>query len=111
MKKTNFYKNRKLRRSSLGLLALAVLLAAALTAAGGLAARAQTTGGYSLTWWTVDSGGGQGASGGGYSLHSTAGQPEAGLVASSEAGYFLESGFWPSAREAWSSYLPAIGKN
>ncbi len=52
---------------------------------------AQTGGGYDLTWWTVDGGGGA-ASGGSYTLTGTAGQPDAGTV--SGGGYTLYSGFW-----------------
>ncbi len=52
---------------------------------------AQTGGGYDLTWWTVDGGGGT-ASGGGYTLMGTAGQPDAGTV--SGGGYTLYGGFW-----------------
>ena len=38
---------------------------------GNIAALAQTAGGYDLTWWTVDGGGGT-VSGGGYALMGTA---------------------------------------
>ncbi|RLC99446.1 MAG: hypothetical protein DRI77_02755 [Chloroflexi bacterium] len=52
---------------------------------------AQTGGGYDLTWWTVDGGGGS-LSGGGYTLMGTAGQPDAGSVGG--GGYTLSGGFW-----------------
>jgi hypothetical protein len=47
--------------------------------------------GYSLTWWTTDSGGGA-SSGGNYNLSGTIGQPDAGTL--SGGNYRLEGGFW-----------------
>ena len=47
--------------------------------------------GYSLPWWTSDSGGGT-SSGGNYSLSGTIGQPDAGPL--SGGNYRLEGGFW-----------------
>lgn len=55
----------------------------------GLAALAQ--GGYELSWWTVDGGGGA-PSGGGYELGGTIGQPDAGVLTG--GGYELGGGFW-----------------
>lgn len=54
-------------------------------------ARAQ--GSYELSWWTVDGGGITGASGGGFTLAGTAGQPDASgpLVGGSFA---VSGGFW-----------------
>lgn len=54
-------------------------------------ALAQSGGGYTLTWWTVD-GGGQQLSGGSYVLMGTAGQPDAGTL--SGGAYSLPGGFW-----------------
>ena len=57
-------------------------------------ARAQVepaAGGYSLSWWTVDGGGGS-SSGTGYSLSGTAGQPDAGSLTGT--GCQLSGGFW-----------------
>ncbi len=65
------------------LLAIAVLLWSGV-------AYAQPTG-YSLTWWTVDGGGGD-ISGTGYTLSSTIGQPDAGTLTGS--GYILTGGYW-----------------
>lgn len=48
-------------------------------------------GGYMLTWYTVDGGGGV-SGGGGYTLHGTNGQPDAGTL--SGGGYDLAGGFW-----------------
>ena len=56
----------------------------------GLVALAQ--GGYELSWWTVDGGGGTFSTGGGYSMGATAGQPDAGVLAG--GGYTLGGGFW-----------------
>ncbi len=52
----------------------------------------QSGGGYDLTWWTVDNGGGA-LSGGGYALNGTIGQSEAG-PALTGSGFVLYSGFW-----------------
>ena len=53
---------------------------------------ALTAGGYDLSWWTVDGGGGT-SSGNGYTLNGTLGQPDAGTVATG-GGYTLAGGFW-----------------
>ena len=58
---------------------------------GGVAL-AQTGGGYDLSWWTVDGGGGT-LSGGGYLLEGTIGQPDAGQALTG-GGYTLIGGFW-----------------
>ncbi len=69
---------------------LAALLLA--LAAGAAAVYAQSGGGYDLGWNTVDNGGVTFASGGGYTLGGTAGQPDAALW--SGGGYTLAGGFW-----------------
>jgi hypothetical protein len=61
-------------------------------AAGVAAVYAQSGGGYDLTWNTVDGGGAGYASGGGYTLGGTAGQPDAAVW--SGGGYTLTGGFW-----------------
>ncbi len=120
--------NRTLRRPSMWLLVLATLLlaagnpaagysaagnpAAGYPAAGYPAAYAQTGGGYTLTWWTVDTGGQLAAVGsGGYTLHSTAGQPDADPSVSMGGAYVLLSGFWPGVREIHHYYLPEFHKD
>ena len=65
------------------------------------------TGGYDLTWWTVD-GGGSAVSGGGYTLTGTAGQPDAAAVSS--GSYTLSGGFWHGGGSGSSVYLPLIIK-
>ncbi|MEA3397058.1 MAG: hypothetical protein U9R05_06315 [Chloroflexota bacterium] len=88
---------------------LLLALAALLLAAG--AVLAQTGGGYDLTWYTIDGGGGM-VSGGSYTLAGAAGQPEPG-PALTGGGYTLYSGFWPGAGAAGPSldkhiYLPLV---
>ena len=46
---------------------------------------------YSISWWTVDSGGGT-SEGGGYTLHGTIAQHDAGYLTGAE--YKLGGGFW-----------------
>ncbi len=58
-------------------------------------ALAQSGGGYDLSWWTVDGGGGT-VGGSEYTLTGTAGQPDAG-AALSGGSYTLYGGFWPGA--------------
>jgi len=75
-------------------------------------ALAQSGGGYDLTWWTADGGGGT-ASGGGYALHGTAGQPDAGPSLAG-GGYTLTGGFW-AGRSAGGTpghkmYFPVVSK-
>jgi hypothetical protein len=70
------------------LIALLVIIALFLV---GSAAYAQ--GLLDIPWWTTDGGGGL-SQGGNYTLHGTAGQPDA---AYSQGGsYTLSGGFWPS---------------
>jgi len=61
--------------------------------------------GYSLPWWTVDSGGGA-SSGGNYQLSGTIGQPDAGTL--SGGNYQLEGGFWGGGPQLL--YLPLVKK-
>jgi hypothetical protein len=73
---------------------------------------AQSGGGYDLSWWTVDGGGGaQGGSGpaGAYSLAGTMAQPDAGRLAG--GGYTLSGGFWVGSGGAapeYGIYLPLV---
>jgi hypothetical protein len=68
-------------------------------------------GGYHLSWWTADGGGGQ-SSGGGYTLTGTIGQLDAGTV--SGGGYSLTGGFWSGSPadspEVRPIYLPIVLK-
>lgn len=81
--------------------ACALLLSVPLTVA-------QTSGGYDLSWWTVDGAAGT-LHGGNYTLQSTAGQPDAGLLEGS--GYLLAGGFWAGVQTAEGPhfiYLPVL---
>jgi hypothetical protein len=57
--------------------------------------RVYAQGGYGLSWWTVDGGGIMGASGGGFTLAGTAGQPDAGGPLSG-GSFSVSGGFWPA---------------
>jgi len=50
--------------------------------------------GFSLPWWTIDSGGGT-SQGGAYSLRGTTGQADAGRLSGGNS--ILEGGFWSGA--------------
>jgi hypothetical protein len=68
------------------------------------AAPDRPTDGFSLPWWTIDSGGGS-SQGGAYSLRGTTGQADAGRL--SGGSYILVGGFWGRSAE-YVSYLPLI---
>jgi len=75
---------------------------------------ASAQGGYHLSWWTIDSGGGQ-SSGGGYTLLGTGGQTDAG-AALTGGDYILVGGFWgagglAASPEASPIYLPTVLKH
>lgn len=84
------------------LLALGILLL--------LTSAAQAQGGYDLSWWTVDGGGGASSTGAGYALGATIGQPDAGVL--SGGGYTLGGGFWGGGEmpqpPGYPVYLPLI---
>ena len=94
-------------RKRLGALAVAALL---LT--GGVV---YAQGGYALSWWTVDGGGGGPLSNGTYALSATAGQSDAGTLSSGT--YSLRGGFWVFANDGGVTppsgnklYLPFVVK-
>ena len=72
-------------------------------------ALAQSGGGYDLSWNTIDGGGTTWSEGGGYSLGSTVGQPDAGVL--SGGGYTLAGGFWGGAAVRYGVYLPLVLRN
>jgi len=80
------------------------LLLAVLLAAGTAWAAASSA--YELSWWSVDGGGHTFSAGGGYTLGSTIGQPDAGALEG--GGYVLGGGFWGggAVREGFEVYLP-----
>jgi hypothetical protein len=94
--------------------ALAPLVVLALLVAGVAIVYAQSGGGFDLTWNTLDNGGVTFASGGGYTLGGTAGQPDAATW--SGGGYTLVGGFWHAASAGAAPgegkvYLPVIVKD
>ncbi len=96
-------------RSVLAGLAILLVLAGAVLMLEQDTAGAQD-GSYDLSWWTVDGGGGSGASAG-YTLMGTAGQPDAGSL--SAGGYTLSGGFWVGESRGGGGgnvYLPIIVK-
>jgi len=74
-----------------------VVLAALALLALASTARAQSGGLYTLSWFTVDGGGGA-STGGPYALAGTIGQPDAGLLAG--GNYTLSGGFWSGGAAA-----------
>jgi hypothetical protein len=69
---------------------------------------AETNTTYDLSWWTVDSGGVTSLTAGSYTLSSTAGQPDAGLL--SNGDYDLTGGFWAGILVKLENFLPLIKK-
>jgi len=70
---------------------------------------AQTSGLYDLSWHTIDGGGGS-ATGGGYTLTGSVGQPDAG-AAMTGGGYSLKGGFWNAGGDSTKYiYLPLVLK-
>ncbi len=77
-----------------------------------LAGVALAQGGYDLSWWTVDSGGGRSSADGSYTLIGTLGQPDAGGM--SGGNFTLYGGFWPGGAAAVPEhkiYLPLVIRN
>lgn len=69
-------------------------------------ALASSGGGYDLSWWTVDGGGGTNT-GGSYALSGTIGQPDAGSMSGGD--YDLQGGFWGGVLDALEEFfLPLI---
>lgn len=85
--------------------AFCLLLAAVLALVVVIGAFAQS-GGYDLSWWTVDGGGATWSEGGGYSLGGTIGQADAGALGG--GGYTLLGGFWGGAAVQYRAYLPLV---
>jgi hypothetical protein len=116
-KDTKIMKNRmilRINKSRVYLIGVSIFLVAAMIlilSGAQTPAHAQSGSGYSLAWWTVDSGGETGAQGGGYSLDSAVGQAEAAQFTSTGGGYSLQSGFWSgSAADYLTWYFPVALK-
>lgn len=92
------------RRLAIGFLfaLVAVLLLASLALGG--------TGGYEISWWTVDGGGASElvSGDGSYAISGTIGQPDAGVLESADGRYTLSGGFWGGISVDYSLYLPAF---
>jgi hypothetical protein len=80
-------KHTLLFASALAAILLLILLASARPAQADSAEAAS----FSISWWTVDAGGGV-STATGFSLNGTAGQPDAGSLTS--AAFSLSGGFW-----------------
>jgi hypothetical protein len=86
---------RQAGKAPLALLALLLLVSVVLA-----------QGGYDISWFTVDGGGGT-SSGDPYTLSGTAGQPDAGTLGGGT--YTLTGGFWPGpAPPPYAVYLPLV---
>ena len=86
----------------------ALTLAAALLSLAALTVVTAQSGGYTIDWFTIDSGGAVIPSQSGYALSGTIGQPDAGSPILS-GGYALSGGFWPNSpttNKGYSIYLP-----
>lgn len=79
-----------------------VILLAILIMLGATSVRAQSSGGYTLDWFSVNSGGQ--STGGEYTLSGIGGQADAGGL--SGDGYTLNGGFWQSKDPR--VYLPIV---
>ena len=77
---------------------------------GGVPINAQSSNSYTLSWWTVDGGGGfVSDESSGYTLGGTAGQPDASVWRGD--GYTLAGGFWGGAMIEYRVYLPLVLRN
>ena len=95
-----------MKRATLFLALATLLLLVSVASAQPAVASTTLAPGYTLTWWTVDGGGTTLSIGGGYTLGSTAGQPDAGGLAGD--GYTLSGGFWGGAAVVYRIYLPLV---
>ncbi len=96
-----------LKRSGLSLQSVDVTSAQAANLSVSAPVASQSLPGYSITWSTLDGGGGQ-ANGGGFQVSGTFGQVDAGT--SSGGSYLLQGGFWPGLTAPWQMYLPSSRK-
>jgi hypothetical protein len=86
---------------------LVLLLCIFLLAAGTAAVvTAQESGGFTIPWWTVDSGGDT-STGGTYELTGTIGQADTACAAGGD--FALKSGFWQGCPLRY-GYLPLINR-
>lgn len=92
---------RQAGKAPLALLALLLLVSVVLA-----------QGGYDISWFTVDGGGGN-SIGGPYTLSGTTGQPDAGVL--SGGAYAVTGGFWVGVAgpmpPTFTLYLPLVLRN
>ena len=62
---------------------------------------------YTISWYTIDSGGGT-SQGGSYELRYTIGQPDASTPAGSPIN--LHNGFWAGVFQFWNNHVPLVFK-
>jgi len=88
---------------------MVIILVVALTLSVSGWALASSVGGFDLSWFSIDGGGGV-SNGASYALTGTIGQPDAGAL--SGGVYNLAGGFWPDAisrdLDVYSIYLPVV---
>jgi hypothetical protein len=96
---------RKIIMTALALIALIVIFSVSNENATPASAAPRTTG-YTIDWYTVDSGGAMNSVGGSYSLSGTIGQPDAGTQ--SNTPYTLNGGFWGFLDSLSKLFLPLI---
>jgi hypothetical protein len=82
-----------------------LLFAVSLSLGGARATLAQSGGTYTLTWSSMDGGGGVSNSGA-YSLSGTVGQPDTGAL--NGGTYTLAGGFWGGGAELARLFLPLL---
>lgn len=99
--------NQRRKRAS-----LVILVAATILLLPAVVALAQSGGPYDLTWNSVDGGGLTFSSGGDYTLGSTTGQPDAGVMKGGD--YTIGGGFWGGGAAGgaeYDVYLPLVLRN
>jgi hypothetical protein len=84
---------------------LLLVLCLFLILAGTALVAAEETGGFSIPWWTVDSGS-ETSTGGSFTLTGTIGQPDASLCVSG-GDFAIQSGFWGGC-PGTHIYLPIV---
>lgn len=70
------------------------IMMSTIAAVSTLALAGPSGGSFEITWYTIDAGGTNNASGGNFTLSGTIGQPDAGPVMSG-GNFSLAGGFWP----------------
>jgi hypothetical protein len=100
-------KDHKLRSKKVRLALAAVVLVACLVMVTGVALAIANP--YTLNWNVIAGGGGQGSTGGKYSLSGTIGQGEVYQSMTGSGGYSLTGGFW-TGMPSTLVYFPRVKK-